>query len=360
MSRALTYAMTSEEVLRITTERAAELLETPKSILLLTDDNGDLSVRASFGLDADVARRYHEPLTEKLIVQLRQLLDVPPERFLGVPMVVGGEVTGLLAVALQPGVTSSSVEHEWLLSAVADQAAVALEKAHLEERATFRDRLIGIVSHDLRTPIGAILMGVSLLLETELDNLDEQAIKVLTRIRSSAERASRMIVDLLDYTQAHLGGGIRVDRKLGSVHTLIRQVVAELEVAHPDRAFEIVHEGDPRAQFDVDRMGQVLGNLVSNAVHHGRAGTPIRVALRGEDASVLLSVQNQGRPIPPEHLRGIFEPMQQLHPHASIGQRSVGLGSTSSITSWRHMAATSRSSRPPAMAPRSRSGCRAT
>jgi sigma-B regulation protein RsbU (phosphoserine phosphatase) len=326
VSRALTYAMTSDEILRLATERAAELLDTTKSILLLTDEEGVLSVRASFGLDAEITRRYHEPLTEKLIGQLQQLLDVPPDRFLGVPMVVGGEVTGLLAVALQPGTTSSSVEHEWLLSAVADQAAVALEKTRLEERAKFRDRLIGIVSHDLRTPIGSILLGASLLLEMKVDVLDDQTVKMVSRIRSSAERASRMIVDLLDYTQAHLGGGIRVEPSPGNVHVLLRQVLAEVEVSHPDRVFELVCEGDPHAEFDADRLGQAVGNLVSNAVHHGAAGAPVRVTLRGDEASVHASVQNRGPVIPPEHLRTIFEPMQQLDPSASHSRRSVGLG----------------------------------
>ncbi|MDB4954541.1 MAG: Sensor protein [Myxococcales bacterium] len=324
VSRALTYAITSEEILRLTTERAAELLETPKSILLLADEEGALSIRASFGLDADVTRRYHEPLTERLIFQLQLLLGVPPDRFLGVPMVVGGEVTGLLAVALPAGATPGSLEHEWLLSAVADQAAVALEKTRLEERGKFRDRLIGIVSHDLRTPIGVILMGTSMLLE-EVDQLDAHAIKVLSRIQSSAERASRMIADLLDYTQAHLGGGIHVDRKSGDVHLLVQQVVTDFEAAHPDRDFELVHDGDPHADFDADRMAQVVGNLISNAVQYGDAGTSVRVALRTQDENVLVSVQNRGRVISPEHLLNIFEPMQQLDPHASRN-RSVGLG----------------------------------
>ncbi len=69
-----------------------------------------------------------------------------------------------------------------------------------------------------------------------------------------------------------------------------------------------------------------MANLLSNAVHHGRPGTPVRVALRGDSASVLVSVQNQGPVIPPEHLASIFEPMQQLDPQASHRRRSVGLG----------------------------------
>lgn len=326
VSRALTYAMTSEEILQLTTERAAALLETPKSILLMTDEEGDLSVRASFGVDLEVTLEYHEPLSEELIARLQQLLDVPPERFLAVPMVVGGEVTGLLAVALQEGTSSSAPEHEWLLSAVADQAAVALEKTRLEERGKFRDRLIGIVSHDLRTPIGAILLGASMLLETDVDTLDVHTVRVLSRIQSSAERASRMIVDLLDYTQAHLGGGIQVQRKPGDLLLIVRQVVAELEAAYPDQAFQIDHDGDTRADFDDDRLSQVLGNLISNAVHYGTPGTPVRVSVLGSPDEVRISVQNQGPIIPLDQLRNIFEPMQQLDARSNHRRRSVGLG----------------------------------
>jgi sigma-B regulation protein RsbU (phosphoserine phosphatase) len=324
VSRALTYATTLEEVLQLATERAAELLETPKSVLLLTDEEGVLSVRASFGVASDPTQRCREPLTEALINQLQELLGVTSDCFLGVPLVVGGEVTGLLAVALEPGTKSTAEEREWLLSAVADQAAVALEKMRLDERGKFRDRLIGIVSHDLRNPIGVVLLGASVLLEH--NELDEHTTKVLSRIRSSAERATRMIADLLDYTQAHLGDGIHVDRKPGNLHALARQVMEELEVVHPGRDFEVTYDGDTHADFDADRLTQVVGNLVANAVSYGRAGTPVRVAVRGEATLVMISVHNSGAPIPPERQRRIFEPMHQLEPATSYGNRSVGLG----------------------------------
>jgi sigma-B regulation protein RsbU (phosphoserine phosphatase) len=324
VSRALTYATTLEDVLQLATKRAAELLEAPKAVLLLPDEEGVLSVRASFGMDPEPIRPCREPLTETLINQLQELLGVTSDGFLGVPLVVGGEVTGILAVAVRPETTSTSAEREWLLSAVADQAAVALEKMRLDENGKFRERLIGIVSHDLRNPIGVILMGASVLLQR--NELDERTTKVLSRMRSSAERAGRMIADLLDYTQAHLGGGIRVDRKPGNLHALARQAVEELGAAHPDRDFEVVHEGDAHADFDADRLTQVVGNLIANALHYGSAGTPVRVAVRGEATLVVVSVHNSGVPIPPERQRHIFEPMHQLEPAASHNNRSVGLG----------------------------------
>ena len=106
-----------------------------------------------------LADRFREPLDETLIHRLQNLLAVDATRFLGVPLVVGGEVIGILGVALvQAGIADD--EEEWLLSALADQAAVALEKTRLDQTAEFRGRLIGIVSHDLRLGIAPAAAGV--------------------------------------------------------------------------------------------------------------------------------------------------------------------------------------------------------
>jgi signal transduction histidine kinase len=262
--------------------------------------------------------------------QLQRVLGVPAERFLGVPLVVSGVVTGILAVALPTDMQPHPDEQEWLLSALADQAAVALEKTRLDERGRFRDRLIGIVSHDLRSPIGSILLGTSMLLDTSMltgrDELDAFTTKTLTRIQSAAERAERMIRDLLDYTQAHLGGAIHVKRKLNDLAVIVRRVMDEIEVAHPEYDFELVYGGNITVELDADRIAQVIGNLLSNAVTYGTVGSRIRMELRGDDTSVSFAVHNTGNTIPADRLQQIFEPMQQISPGAGRSQRSVGLG----------------------------------
>lgn len=323
VSRALTYAVSFEEVLQIVVRKAAELLDASATVLMLADDNGLMTIRASVGL-ATVALVRPYTLDDSVTERLQQLLGVSPERFLGVPLVVGGAVTGILAVALAEERSSTAEEQEWLLSALADQAAVSLERSRLDERGQFRDRLIGIVSHDLRNPLNTVLLGTSALLDNP--KLDAYAIKTLTRIHSAAERAARMISDLLDYTQAHLGGGIHVQRLPNDLGSIARQVVNEIEIAHPANEFEYTASGDARATFDGDRLAQVLGNLLSNAAHYSPKGSAIRVEVRGEATHVVVTVHNSGDPIPPDRLRDIFEPMQQLNPHGGHGHRSVGLG----------------------------------
>lgn len=322
VSRALTYAISFDEVLQLTVKRAAQLCEAQATVLMLADADGVMTVRASVGAVPPDAARVHAS-NDHLFEQLQLALGVTAERFLGVPLVVGGDVMGILAVALPERREPPDDDPEWLLSALADQAAVALEKSRLDERGRFRDRLIGIVSHDLRNPLSTILLGASVLLENR--ELAPTTTKTLARIQSAAQRAERMIRDILDYTQAHLGGGIRVEPKPNDLGSIFRQAIDEFEISHPQHEFELVISGDTRAELDADRIGQVLGNLLSNAVQHSPRDTRIGVRVHGAESSVEFSVHNTGSVIPPERLRDIFEPMQQVNPSAG-SQRSVGLG----------------------------------
>lgn len=325
VSRALTYAVSLEEVLDLTVERAAALLDAPRAVLLLTNDDGLLSVRASFGLDAGITRELQEPMHETLITRLKALLGTSEtEQFLGVPLVVAGEVTGLLAVAIQTA-TSQPEDDEWLLSALADQAAVALEKNRLDEAAVFRERLIGIVSHDLRNPLSVIVMAATVLRRWE--QFDPKTVdKTIARILMSAQRVSAMIHDLLDFTQARLGGSIPIGRKPGDLHAIVRRTVDEMEVAHPDRVIVLRHDGNAEGEWDADRMTQVVGNLLSNAIAYSPDDSVIRVSTSREGGNVVLAIRNEGQPIAPALLPLLFEPMQRASSELTNVNRSVGLG----------------------------------
>jgi phosphoserine phosphatase RsbU/P len=326
VSRALTYAVSLEDVLRLTVDRAAELLGTDKAVLMLTNPDGLLCVRAACGLDRGLTERFREPLDETLIGRLEGLLGVDAARFLGVPLVVSGSVTGILAVTVphEAAASEKASEEEWLLSALADQAAVALEKTRLDEAAQFRDRLIGIVSHDLRNPIGIMLMSANALLAR--DELDERTIKIAARIKNSGERAIRLIRDLLDYTQAHLGPGIPIERRPADLHAIVSQVLEEMHAIHPQRRIEVSQTGDGGGEWDGDRLAQVVENLLSNALKYSPPDTPVTVEVTGDAASVRLVIHNQGTPIPAEQLPRIFEPMQRGVRDARDAGRSVGLG----------------------------------
>jgi signal transduction histidine kinase len=202
--------------------------------------------------------------------------------------------------------------------------ALAGQEEEARKRADFEQQLIGIVSHDLRNPLQAILMNAQALLRH--DDLDERTSRAAIRINSTAERVVRMIRDLLDFTQARLGGGLLIRRTRMSLHELVRQVVEELQMTYPEREFLIRQEGDAQGEWDADRMAQVLTNLVVNALKYGGTGTPVTVTTRGDEDGVVLEVHNQGAPIPDSVRQRLFEPMHRGDPATDKAGRSVGLG----------------------------------
>lgn len=323
VSRALTYAISLEEVLHLVVTRAAEVLEAEKAVLMLADGDGLLSVGASHGLDMATCEQFREPFHETLITRLQGLLNVPlPEDVLAVPLVVGGEVLGVLAAA--PRAKRDAAEEEWLLSAFADQAAVALEKTRLDENAEFRERLIGIVSHDLSTPISAIAMSAETILRRE--GLDHRTMRAVVRIQNSADRAARLIQDLLDFTQARLGGGIRIERRASNLQAIVHEVVDELSLTHPERSILVTDRGDTSGDWDPDRITQVVGNLVQNALHYSPSSSEVRVGVEDDGDHVVVSVHNDGPPIPRDRLPQIFEPLRRATTELTKRTRSVGLG----------------------------------
>jgi sigma-B regulation protein RsbU (phosphoserine phosphatase) len=147
----------------------------------------------------------------------------------------------------------------------------------------------------------------------------------LGHVRSSAERAQRLIEDLLDFTQARVGEGLAVKLQPMNLHELTGRTIDELRLAFPDR--EILHfaHGPSECIADMDRLAQMIGNLVSNAATYGRLGMPIVVQSEVNGPMAKLSVRNQGQPIPPPLLPDIFEPMVRGVTGSST-IRSVGLG----------------------------------
>ncbi|ABC81555.1 sensor histidine kinase [Anaeromyxobacter dehalogenans] len=196
------------------------------------------------------------------------------------------------------------------------------DEQRLRQARDFEQQLIGIVSHDLRNPLNAILLGTSSLLARE--DLSDRNVASIARIRSAAERATRLIRDLLDLTRARLGGGIPIQPRPTELRQVAQQVVDELEPSYPDRPILVEASGNTQGHWDPDRIAQVIGNLVTNALKYGARGTPVTVGVAAEDGEVLLSVHNLGVPIPAEIIPTLFEPGGRAAPDPT--GRSVGLG----------------------------------
>jgi PAS domain S-box-containing protein len=195
---------------------------------------------------------------------------------------------------------------------------------HERQRADFERQLIGMVSHDLRNPLNTILLAASVL--GHEPNLSEQTSKFVVRIQSTAQRAGRMIRDLLDFTQARLTGNIPVNRQPVDLRDVVRTAVDEVQVAHPGKGIEVVSDGDLLGEWDGDRLIQVVQNLLNNALLYGSPDASVQVRSRAEEGGVVLSVRNAGSPIPADKLPSIFEPLQRATENVNKSWRSVGLG----------------------------------
>ena len=187
-----------------------------------------------------------------------------------------------------------------------------------------RDQFIAILGHDLRNPLGAILMSAALL-TAALGSVDKNA-KVAARISRSAERMKRMLDDLLDLTRTRLGPGIPISPKPMDLEVVARETVAELEAFHPDRVLQFQATGALRGTWDPDRLAQVVSNLVANALQHGGKDSAIQVRAGVEGEAVVIKVHNSGDLIARTMLASIFEPMVRKAVSGREDTKSTSLG----------------------------------
>jgi PAS domain S-box-containing protein len=204
-----------------------------------------------------------------------------------------------------------------------DASARTRAAAEAAQRADFEEKLIGIVSHDLRNPLNVIALGAEALARSELD---PRATKTMQRIRDNANSATRLVNDLLDFTQARLGSGIPVRREPIDLGLVVQTVLDGLTPAYPERQMNLLSSGDTRGEWDPDRIAQALTNLVANALTYGAAGGAVTVRALGEAECVTLEVHNTGTPIAGALLPVLFEPLRRGAAHPTHSSRSVGLG----------------------------------
>ncbi len=197
------------------------------------------------------------------------------------------------------------------------------QKKELASALRLNEMFVGILGHDLRSPLSTIVMGAQHL---ELSVTDASDLKTVRRMFSAGERMTAMIEQLLDLTRARLAGGVGfLDvRERLDVGDLVQRTAEELRGAHPNRDLVVEVTGDCAATGDPVRLLQVFSNLVANAINHGAEGAPIRVAVHGTEHEVLVQVRNRGV-IAPDILPTMFDPFRGRQT-ASSKARGLGLG----------------------------------
>ena len=209
-----------------------------------------------------------------------------------------------------------------VIGVLQDITEISRQRAAAEDRALLAEQMIGIVSHDLRNPLSAILMGAAVLQRAPLAEPFPRAVH---HIEQSGRRAKRMIEDLLDFTMARIGRGIAVNVRPVDLHRVVAGVVDELGQANAPRAIEHHSYGDGECRADPDRLYQLVGNLVTNALTYGDPARTVTVATHVHADTFEIRVHNRGPAIPPALMPTLFQPMVRGD-HTASHMRSVGLG----------------------------------
>jgi signal transduction histidine kinase len=190
------------------------------------------------------------------------------------------------------------------------------------ELSELREQFIAVLGHDLRNPVAAIASGAKLL---QGSVQDERGRQVLALMKASVLRINGLIHNLMDFARSRLGDGLELDVSASQpLQPMLEHVIDELRSVHPTREVQASFDLTEDVHVDHPRIGQLLSNLLGNALTHGAAGEPIRVGATTRDGWFELWVANAGKPIPADAIAGLFRPFFRGATRRS--QQGLGLG----------------------------------
>ena len=198
--------------------------------------------------------------------------------------------------------------------AIAESVSVYADESRRRLEQT-RDRFVGIVSHELRNPLTAIIAGAAQVLKRE--DLSQPQAKTVQRVLRAATRMGRVIANVLDFARVRLGSGMPLTLSPSDLGRICREAVDEIQLGEPGRQIIFEAEGDLTGHWEEERITRVVHNLLSNALKHGR--DVVRLRAHAEDGEVIVDVKNDGPPIPESSMEAIFEPLW-------TSNRTTGLG----------------------------------
>ena len=249
--------------------------------------------------------------------------------FVAVPLKARGSILGVLAIISASTDRANGPAWIGLAEKLATICALAIDNARLyaeARQATLRrDEILHMVSHDLRTPLAAIEMGIDRLKRrAPVPDRRSGTIEVLERIGRLVSRMNRLIGDLLDLGYLERGQ-LALQRSSESAANLAREVVDQFqELARAHRIhldFECAQ--DIMADADRDRGAQVLANLIDNAIRYSHGPGTVRVTVSSEGGAAHFTVTDEGPGIPAAQLGTIFDPYVQAK---QTGRAGAGLG----------------------------------
>jgi signal transduction histidine kinase len=206
-----------------------------------------------------------------------------------------------------------------------DQAvaeSVAFFNAQIEKE---RNLLLGMLGHDMRGPLQVIQLTAKYLMKVDAST---EVATAAARLVKSSGSLKVLLDDLLDFNRTKLGLGITISPGATDLAEAFSAEVEQLRVAHPGRSILLEVSGDVSGVWDINRLNQLLGNLVVNAIKYGAFSSPVRIVLNGIPAEVRFAVHNHGPKIEQSMLAQIFEPLKRGSDNQFLSgtEGSFGLG----------------------------------
>ena len=198
---------------------------------------------------------------------------------------------------------------------------LACQRRESSQALRLNEMFVGILGHDLRNPLAALLAGAQLL---QRQIADDDQLGTLRRMTAAGLRMTEMIEQLLDLTRVRLAGGLDFSGAQTQVDVaqLAKRAVDELRATNPNSQITIESSADCTTSGDPGRLLQLFSNLIGNALRHGTRGAPIALDIAGVEREIVIRICNEGV-IPPELLSSIFEPFRG---RTNTASPSSGLG----------------------------------
>jgi len=241
--------------------------------------------------------------------------DLIPQYLIGALAALFGVLVALLGDRRASSLARR--RHDEIVTAALNEKLTALNAE--------KDRYLGIAAHDLRNPLSSVRGLSELMLETALEPPQER--EFLEAIHRTSDEMLGLVNDLLDVSLIE-SGKLELRRSEQDVSKLVQRRVRLLEPYARTKKIELklAADGVQRASIDAARYGQVVDNLVGNAIKFSPPGTEVRVALRSTDGSIAFSVQDQGPGIPEADRKLLFRSFRKLSARPTGGEKSTGLG----------------------------------
>jgi signal transduction histidine kinase len=202
-----------------------------------------------------------------------------------------------------------------------DQAIAESVGRYTRQTSTAAELFIGILGHDIRNPLGTIIMSAEILVRS--GKVTREAAAPIT---NAAARIKAIIEQVVDFTRAQAEGVMPVERVPGNLEMQLSKVVQETQVRHPVRMLRLESSGNFEGSWDEGRMGQLLSNLLGNALLYGAPETDVTVRMWSTPQQVSFSVHNYGQAIPEGERERIFQPLERGLQRDLQGEHPTGLG----------------------------------